>query len=612
MSARAEAVGSPALELDGVHKRFHQGRRVVEALAGLSITVQPAFITGLLGPDGAGKTTLMRLAAGLLLPEAGTVRVLGHDTRANSAAIQELIGYMPQRFGLYEDLTVQENLNLYADLQGLDETQRGARFEELLRLTALGPFGKRRAGALSGGMKQKLGLACALLRAPRLLLLDEPTVGVDPISRRELWSIIKTMRAQGVSVLVSTAYLDEAELCDDIVLLHHGLLLAQQAPAAFGAPLTGRCYLVKHPTLRRRALQARLAARQGVIDALVQADGVHVVLGGTQAQAQAGEDWQPVAPRFEDAFVSLLRSAPAASPTPALRNPGPTPTAPTVRTAGGDVLAMSLSAPEAPAVPAAVAAPAADTVIEAHELRRFFGSFEAVKGISFSVSRGEVFGLLGANGAGKSTTFRMLCGLLSASSGTLRVAGVDLHTARSAARARIGYVAQKFALYGNLSVAQNLRFFASAYGLRGARRKARLDWAQREFDLGGFLDAGTAELALGFKQRLALACALMHEPSILFLDEPTSGVDPLARREFWQRINQLAESGVTVMVTTHFMDEAEYCDNLVLMSLGEILALGSPQEIRARVRSVRLPEPSMEDAFIELIQAHEAQIRRAA
>ncbi len=584
----------------------------MEALAGLSITVQPAFITGLLGPDGAGKTTLMRLAAGLLLPEAGTVRVLGHDTRANSAAIQELIGYMPQRFGLYEDLTVQENLNLYADLQGLDETQRGARFEELLRLTALGPFGKRRAGALSGGMKQKLGLACSLLRAPRLLLLDEPTVGVDPISRRELWSIIKTMRAQGVSVLVSTAYLDEAELCDDIVLLHRGLLLAQQAPAAFGAPLAGRCYLVKHPTLRRRALQARLAARQGVIDALVQADGVHVVLGGTQAQAQAGEDWQPVAPRFEDAFVSLLRSAPAASPTPALGNPGPTPTAGTVGTAGGDILAMSLSAAAAPAIRAAVAAPTADTVIEAHELRRFFGSFEAVKGISFSVSRGEVFGLLGANGAGKSTTFRMLCGLLSASSGTLRVAGVDLHTARSAARARIGYVAQKFALYGNLSVAQNLRFFASAYGLRGARRKARLDWAQREFDLGGFLDAGTADLALGFKQRLALACALMHEPSILFLDEPTSGVDPLARREFWQRINQLAESGVTVMVTTHFMDEAEYCDNLVLMSLGEILALGSPQEIRARVRSVRLPEPSMEDAFIELIQAHETQIRRAA
>ncbi len=602
-------MAAPALELDGVHKRFRQGRRVVEALDGLSITVQPARITGLLGPDGAGKTTLMRLAAGLLLPEEGTVRMLGHDTREDSAAIQEAIGYMPQRFGLYEDLTVQENLNLYADLQGLDGTQRAARFEELLRMTALGPFGTRRASALSGGMKQKLGLACALLRVPKFLILDEPTVGVDPISRRELWSIIKTMRAQQVSVLVSTAYLDEAELCDDIVLLHQGRLLAQQAPAAFGAQLNGRCYLVKHSALRRRALQARLVARQGVIDALVQADGVRVVLCDAQAHMQAGEDWHLVAPRFEDAFVSLLRSAPAENADAALPNPGSNPTA-AMSARTGDALAPSSTAGTS-AGSATVSAPAADTVIEVHELRRHFGSYEAVKGISFSVARGEVFGLLGANGAGKSTTFRMLCGLLPASSGTLRVAGLDLHTARSAARARIGYVAQKFALYGNLSVAQNLKFFASAYGLRGARRKARLVWAQREFDLGGFLDAGTAELALGFKQRLALACALMHEPSILFLDEPTSGVDPLARREFWQRINHLAESGVTVMVTTHFMDEAEYCDNLVLMSLGEIMAFGSPQEIRARVRSARLPNPSMEDAFIDLIQSHEAQIRRA-
>ncbi len=261
------------------------------------------------------------------------------------------------------------------------------------------------------------------------------------------------------------------------------------------------------------------------------------------------------------------------------------------------------------------AAPAPDTppaVIEVSDLCRFFGSFEAVKRISFDVRRGEVFGLLGANGAGKSTTFRMLCGLLPASSGTLRVAGVDLHTARAHARARIGYVAQRFALYGNLSVAQNLNFFAAAYGLRGVRRRDRLDWAVQEFELGGFLDAGAGQLPLGFKQRLALACALMHEPSILFLDEPTSGVDPLARREFWQRINHLAETGVTVMITTHFMDEAEYCDRLVLMSLGEILASGSPAQIRAQVKTEQLPEPSMEDAFIGLIQAHESPIRRAA
>ncbi|MHB8309801.1 MAG: ATP-binding cassette domain-containing protein [Metallibacterium sp.] len=609
MSVRTDTVEAPALVLEAVHKRFRQGKQQIEAIKGLSVQVQSGRITGLLGPDGAGKTTLMRLAAALLLPNAGQVRVLDHDSRHEATAIQRDIGYMPQRFGLYEDLSVQENLALYADLQGLDATRRSARFEELLRLTALGPFGKRRAGDLSGGMKQKLGLACALLRAPRLLLLDEPTVGVDPISRRELWSIIKTMRAHGVTVLVSTAYLDEAELCDDIVLLHEGSLLAQQPPAAFQAPLVGRCFLVRHAALRRRTLQTQLSARTGVVDALVQAEGVRVVLAAvpTRPPAQPGEDWQPVAPRFEDAFVSLLaahddgdaQAMASDDAVPAFHGDAQR----TVSAAASlDSRLRGNDGGEDAAAP----------VIEVHELRRFFGSFEAVKGIEFTVQRGEVFGLLGANGAGKSTTFRMLCGLLPASSGTLRVAGVDLRTARATARARIGYVSQRFSLYGNLSVAQNLAFFASAYGLGGARRKARLDWAQHEFELGAYLDAGAAELPLGFKQRLALACALMHEPSILFLDEPTSGVDPLARREFWQRINHLAESGVTVMITTHFMDEAEYCDHLVLMSLGEILAFGTPQEIRAQAKTAVLPAPSMEDAFIGLIQAHEARTRRAA
>jgi ABC-2 type transport system ATP-binding protein len=308
-----------------------------------------------------------------------------------------------------------------------------------------------------------------------------------------------------------------------------------------------------------------------------------VVLQGGAPPQQDGEQWLAVPPRFEDAFVSLLQSRHA--------TPGAVPAA----------------APHAAAPPAA-----AEVVIEVKELRRYFGAFQAVKGISFNVNKGEIFGLLGANGAGKSTTFRMLCGLLPASSGTLRVAGADLRTAAADARARIGYVSQKFALYGNLSARQNLSFFASAYGLRGARRKQRLDWAFAEFDLAEYADSVVTDLPLGYKQRLALACALMHEPPILFLDEPTSGVDPLARRGFWQRINQLAESGVTVLITTHFMDEAEYCDHLVLMSLGEILALGTPREIRSQVRTAALPEPTMEDAFVALIQSHEAQIRRAA
>lgn len=576
-----------ALIFQGVHKSFRRGSGRVEALRGVDVQVSTGTITGLLGPDGAGKTTLIRLAAALLLPESGMVRILGADSRTASSATLGLVAYMPQRFGLYEDLTVQENLDLYADLQGLTATERRQRYEELLRLTALGPFGKRRAGDLSGGMKQKLGLACALLRTPRLLLLDEPTVGVDPISRRELWTIIQGLKDKGVTILISTSYLDEADRCDDIILLHDGALIAQQAPAIFRAPLIGHCYLVQAAALSRRQLQAHLAARSGVVDALVQAHGVRVIVSGTAPSAAEGEDWQTVTPRFEDAFISRLHAA--SSPAA----PSHTPVAPVVAAAAD---------PVTPAAPA----------IEVQDLRRFFGHFEAVKGISFRVSRGEIFGLLGANGAGKSTTFRMLCGLLPPSAGTLRVAGADLRVAPAVARARIGYVSQRFSLYGDLSVAQNLAFFASAYGLRGDKRAARLRWALQELELDSYTDVNSGGLPLGFKQRLALACALLHEPSILFLDEPTSGVDPLARREFWQRINALAEGGVTVMVTTHFMEEAEYCDHLVLMSLGEILATGSPAEIRASAQSAANPAPSMEDAFIALIQSHERQIRRAS
>ena len=574
-----------ALVLEDVHKGFRRGGTTVQALQGVSLRMQGGRITGLLGPDGAGKTTLMRLAAALLLPDAGRILVLGEDTRRAAARIHESIGYMPQRFGLYEDLTVQENLDLYGDLQGLSAADKTARHGELLRLTALGPFGRRRAGDLSGGMKQKLGLACALLRAPRVLLLDEPTVGVDPISRRELWSIIQGLREKGTSILISTAYLDEAERCDDILLFHEGKLLAHKSPADFHAPMTGRCYLVQHEALTRRQLQARLAQRSGVVDATIQAEGVRVICQESASLPQDGEHWQGVPPRFEDAFVILLRSGSVvAAPAPADNHP--------------EALAKADGKD-----------PDGESVIEVRELRRFFGHFEAVKGISFTVKTGEIFGLLGANGAGKTTTFRMLCGLLPASSGTLRVAGADLLRAGAAARARIGYVSQKFSLYGNLSVTQNLRFFASAYGLRGPQWRRRIDWAMTEFDLAAYTDVNSDDLPLGFKQRLALACALMHEPPILFLDEPTSGVDPLARREFWSRINALAEGGVTVMITTHFMDEAEYCDHLVLMSLGEILALGSPQEIRAQARRPDLPNPTMEDAFVELIQSHEAEIR---
>jgi ABC-2 type transport system ATP-binding protein len=577
----AEPDQKPALHFIGLSKFFGSGTRRVAALRDLTLTVPTGRITGLLGPDAAGKTTLLRLAAGLLRPDAGRLEVLGLDAVHEAERIQARIGYMPQRFGLYEDLTVQENLDLYAQLQGVPPNARPARYAELLRLTALGPFGSRPAGKLSGGMKQKLGLACALLRVPELLLLDEPTVGVDPISRRELWAIIADLRLRGVTVLISTSYLDEADRCDEVVLLDAGGLLAQGRPELLAAELEGRCFAVRHPMRDRRTLQQHLLTAPGIIDVRLERTGVRALLAAISPPPATveGATWQPAKPEFADVFVDRLQA----------RRPRRAPT----------VVTPAAAAQDGP-------------VLHVAGLNRYFGQFHAVNNVSFDVARGEVFGLLGANGAGKTTTFRMLCGLLPASSGELRVAGQDLRTAPAEARRQIGYVAQKFALYGNLSVAQNLSFFAAAYGLRGNRLRARLAWAQAEFELGPFLDSNAGDIPLGYKQRLALACALLHEPPILFLDEPTSGVDPLARSEFWQRINQYAAAGTTVLITTHFMDEAEYCDRLVLMSQGSVLASGTPTEIRARAARPNLPEPTMEDAFIGLIAAHEVNLRRAA
>ncbi len=582
-----------ALVVDNLHKAFRSGPREIRAVDGAGLHAREGQITGLIGPDGAGKTTLMRLVAGLLAPDRGTISVLGIDAVADPLAVQASIGYMPQRFGLYEDLTVQENLDLYADLQGLPASERSARYRELLAMTGLGPFTERLAGRLSGGMKQKLGLACTLVRPPRLLLLDEPTVGVDPISRRELWRIVyRLVEEEGMSVLLSTAYLDEAERCAEVVLMHEGQVLGQDAPDRFGTDLAGRVWCGRSGQRLRRHLQADLSATQGVIDAVIDGDCVRTILETTEPPALEDVDWKQAEPRFEDAFVTRLHETegnaePASSGSLAS---GRTPT-----TAGKDPRPADENEP----------------VIEVSGLTRRFGDFVAVRDVEFSVGRGEIFGLLGANGAGKSTTFRMLCGLLPASEGRLSVAGVNLRRAAARARARIGYMAQRFALYGVLTVRQNLHFFARSYGLRGAGLRERIDWAIGEFDLADLLDDEAGDLPLGYKQRLAMACALMHEPDILFLDEPTSGVDPLERRAFWSRINTLADRGVTVMVTTHFMDEAEYCDRLVILSQGRILTEGSPQSIRREARHDDRPNPTMEEAFIALIEQAEGGSRNA-
>ncbi len=572
----------PILVANYLSKTFVSGQQVIRALDEVSFDVSPGSITGLIGPDGAGKTTLMRLAAGLLLPDAGTIHVFGLDATHDALTVQASLGYMPQRFGLYEDLTAQENLDLYADLQGVPKQERPKRYAELMHMTGLQPFVNRLSGRMSGGMKQKLGLACTLVRPPRLLLLDEPTVGVDPVSRRELWEILDHLvTGAGMSVLLSTAYLDEAERCQDVVLLHEGRLLDRGAPEKMSARLTGRTWSVAAPESGRRRLQMSLAHAPGVVDAIVHGDSVRVVttaegFPSTLASWPEMADCtaSPVPPRFEDVFVDMLS-----------RHDAPT-----------------ASTAHAPSIPHDTTADDGTPVIQVAELVRRFGDFRAVDGISFDVRRGEIFGLLGANGAGKSTTFRMLCGLLPPSSGHLEVAGHDLRHSAATAREHIGYMSQKFSQYTNLSVKQNLHFFASAYGLAGAERKHQIAWAEDEFDLGRYRDHLAGDLPLGYKQRLAMACALMHDPDILFLDEPTSGVDPLARREFWQRINTLALSGVTVLVTTHFMEEAEYCDRLVIMAAGRILSLGDPATIKGDASSPDQPHPSMEDAFIKLVE----------
>jgi len=570
------AENKTALTVHQISKTFRAGGRTIQALLEVSFCARHGVVTGLIGPDAAGKTTLMRLAAGLLLPDTGSISVLGFDAATQSLQVQGAIGYMPQRFGLYEDLTVQQNLDLYADLQGVPKAARPARYAELMHMAGLEQFTKRLAGQLSGGMKQKLGLACALVRQPSLLLLDEPTVGVDPLSRRELWDIVyRLVREQGTSVLLSTAYLDEAERCDDVVLLHEGKLLAHGAPAELRETMRGRSYEINATDIDKRALQSRIAQMPGVLDALILGDRVRVVMQDETPPNVDGTEFVAVPPRFEDCFVALLKAKTGVKQH-LVQQPAATP----------------LSRSGKP-------------VIEVQNLKRRFGNFYAVNDISFAVQQGEVFGLLGANGAGKSTTFRMLCGLLSPSGGTLRVAGADLGHAAAAARERIGYMSQKFSLYGNLSVAENLRFFSNVYGLSGRRGAERINWALDEFELRDIAEFTSGDLSLGYKQRLALACALMHQPEILFLDEPTSGVDPLARREFWARINALAAQGVTVMVTTHFMEEAEYCDRIAIMAAGEILTLGTPGSVKQQARSAALPEPSMEDAFVELIRAHE-------
>jgi len=572
---------APVLSGRGLSRQFtvKGAPAPVEAVRNVSLDVARGALTAIVGPDGAGKTTLLRMAAGLLAPSAGSLSVLGIDVAAQPQAVQDRISYMPQRFGLYEDLSVQENMDLYADLHGVPGDARRERFKRLLHMTDLAQFTARPAGQLSGGMKQKLGLACALVRSPELLLLDEPTVGVDPLSRRELWEIVQQLvQDEHLSVIVSTSYMDEAERCQQVFVMHEGRLLASGAPDALRARADGLSFTASPRAGEApRLLQARLIdARDVVVDAVPEGGHVRFIRradapDSAVAQLLGGSSAAPVEARLEDGFMMLLRAHPpssAAAPLPQAPPPAPPP------------------------------APGGAPMIEVRDLVRKFGDFTAVASTSFSVARGEIFGLLGPNGAGKTTTFRMLCGLLPASSGFLQVAGVNLRNARAQARAKVGYVSQKFSLYGNLTVAENLDFFGGAYGLHGKRLKQRTGRMLDEFQLHGQEHMPSGQLPGGFRQRLAMAAGLLHEPEVLFLDEPTSGADPLARREFWRRITTLSQQGVTVVITTHFMEEAEYCDRIVIQDAGKLLAIGTPQEVRSQAGGAA----NMEEAFIAIVE----------
>jgi ABC-2 type transport system ATP-binding protein len=570
---------SAALRLDGVSKTFRRetGESVL-ALDNISFSVERGGLAALVGPDGAGKTTLIRLLTGLMKADSGVVNVLGIDAAKDPQAIQSRISYMPQQFGLYDDLTVRENMDLYAGLHGVTAADKLAQYGRLMEMTGLDPFQKRLAGKLSGGMKQKLGLACTLVRSPELLLLDEPTVGVDPLSRRELWEIIRKLVKEGMTVLISSSFLDEAEACERVLVLNEGKKLAEGPPAGVSGLAVGRTFLAKPPEgMKPRDFQARLLVEPDVVDAVPESGQVRLVIqqgaGHSGPCMFDGVEAQPTPSRFEDGFMVLLQQA-------------------------GGVKSTQTNEPQEDEP---MVGSREESVVEVHDLDRRFGNFVAVDHASFSVQRGEIFGLLGPNGAGKTTTFRMLCGLLAPSGGSLKVAGVDVRRASASARQHLGYVAQKFSLYGQLTVGENLAFFARAYGLSGDKGRERIAWALSQFKLEPFARLPSAQLPGGFKQRLAMAASLLHRPEILFLDEPTSGADPFARREFWQRITVLAAGGVTVIVTTHFMAEAEYCDRAAILDNGKVLAQGTPAELRARVPAQAGRVATMEDAFIAIV-----------
>ncbi|MDN5060598.1 ATP-binding cassette domain-containing protein [Aliarcobacter butzleri] len=546
------------------------------AIKKINFSIFSGKTTGIVGPDGAGKTTLIRMLTGLLAPTFGELKVLNYNMPNTSSDFLQQIGYMPQKFGLYEDLTVYENLKLYSDLQNIENSNN--RIDELLTFTSLKKFQDRLAGKLSGGMKQKLGLACALIKKPKLLLLDEPGVGVDPISRIELWEIVQKLLEDDIAVVWSTSYLDEAQNCDEVILLNEGNCLYQGTPQNLKENMKDRVFLISGIFLQKRETLTKILEQDEILDAVLVGSKIRINLKKNTTLSKEfiyklGEDVkiEAIEPIFEDCFVDILN----------------------IKTKAHSQLVENMKNIEKSNL----------KLIEAKSLTKKFGNFVATDNIDFEIGNGEIFGFLGPNGAGKSTTFKMLCGLLTPTFGTAKVLGEDLYKSNSNIKNSIGYMAQKFSLYGNLKIKDNLDFFSGIYGLKNKKREEKIEEMIEIFDFKNYLHLNANSLPLGIKQRLSLACSVMHEPKVLFLDEPTSGVDPITRKEFWTHINGMVKKGVSIMVTTHFMDEAEYCDKIMLIYKGKNIASGTPDELKALVG----PNASMQDAFITLVKKYDKE-----
>ena len=543
------------INIRGLHK--HYGKTI--AIRGLDLQIRRGELFGLIGPDGAGKTTSFNILGGVMEATAGDAKILGLPARN----ARNYTGYLTQQFSLYPDLSVDENIYYSAGLRLVPEDQLEARRTKYLKLMQLDSFRDRLAGRLSGGMKQKLALCCALIAEPQVLLLDEPTTGVDTIARREFWDILAGLTAQNITVLVATPDLDEAERCDRVALIYNGQIQQMGSPSELKGNL-GLNRLIIHTSQLIQAEKALIVTGEIVevstlgdrIEVLVKdvKSGIAFVRDRLNQNNVQFEEIQPESPTLENVFTTLLRqkgSVPKSLPFPRVKS-------------------LAISEPAK-----------AKIAISAHNLNRVFGSFHAVVDLNLDIRYGDVYGLLGANGAGKTTAIKMLCGLLPISSGEISLAGETGNLRSAELRQRIGYMSQKFTLYDDLTILENLQFYSGVYGIPPRQQREKISWVLSISGLEGQEHLLTRQLPGGWKQRVAFGASVIHEPEILFLDEPTSGVDVLARQQFWQLINDFARHGTAILVTTHYMNEAEQCSRMCFMVAGRKVAEGSASEIKA-------------------------------